>query len=175
VPRRRVHVHGTVLGLPTFAELADLVAVQRFNLAQLDLAKPCPGWAAKDPLGYGQWAGLVYDATATMIKALDFADQQLALIPEALRAVTPVAAGSLFAPNAWDQILSAAAPFRALIATYAAQSGCPWPAGSPPQPTAPDFDLKVYQWTGKALQSIEFGGAGILLLVAAFFLFGGKR
>ena len=171
--RRRVQ--GTVLGLPTFAELADLVAVQRFNLAQLDSVKACPAWAAKDPSGYGSWAAAVYDATAAMNHVLELASAEIDLVPEGLRAVTPVTVASLFTQSVWDQVLDAAKPFHALVATFAQKSGCPWPSGSPPQPTAPDFDLKAYQWTGKALQSIEFGGTMGLLLIAALFLFGGGK
>lgn len=173
--RRRIH--GTVLGLPTYAELADLVAVQRFNLAQLDSVKACAPWAAKDPSGYGSWAAAVFDATAAMNSVLTGAQAQIDLIPEGLRAVTPVAAGgTLFSKNMWDQVLDAAQPFHALVATFAQKSGCPWPSGSPPQPTAPDFDLKAYQWTGHALQAVQFGGSmGLILLVLAGVYMLGKR
>ncbi len=172
--RRRV---GTVLGLPTFAELADLVAVQRFNLAQLDSVKACPAWAEKDPSGYGSWAAAVYDASATMNHVLSLADGEIALVPEGLRAVTPVAVASVFTKSVWDQVLDAAKPFHALVATFAQKSGCPWPEGTPPQPTATDFDLKAYQWTGKALQAVQFGGSmGLILIVlAAAYMLGGKR
>jgi len=167
MPRRRV---GTVLGLPTYGELADLVAVQHFNLAQLDQAKSgCASWAEKDPLGYGAWAASVFDATAAMNKVLADAEAQIDLVPEGLRSVTPVAA-PLGVKNAWDQVLAAAEPFHALVTTYAQKSGCPWPAGAPPQPTSPDFDLKAYQWTGKALSAIQFGGSALLILGLAFLL-----
>lgn len=167
-------IHGTVLGLPTFAELADLVAVQRFNLAQLDSVKACPAWALKDPSGYGSWAAAVFDATAAMNHVLTLADAEIALIPEGLRSVTPVAVASVFTKSTWDQVLDAARPFHALVATFGQKSGCPWPSGSPPQPTAPDFDLKAYQWTGKALSFT--GGVGVMLLVlAAAYMLGGKR
>jgi len=165
---------GTILGKPTYAELADLVAVQRFNLAQLESVKECPAWADKDPVGFGAWAGQVFDAEATMNKALTDADAQIALIPEGLRDVTPVVA-PLGVTNAWDAILAAAQPFHALVATFTAKSGCAWPSGTPPQPTAPDFDLKVYQWTGKALSAIQFGGSTLVILALAFLLFGGNR
>jgi hypothetical protein len=161
---------GTVLGLPTYAELADLVTVQHFNLAQLDAAKSgCASWASKDPGGYGAWAASVYDATDAMNKVLADAQAQIDLIPEGLRAVTPIL-HPLGTPNAWDQVLAAAKPFHELVSTFAQKSGCPWPAGSPPQPTAPDFDLKAYQWTGKALSAIAFGGSTLLILGLAFLL-----
>jgi hypothetical protein len=165
-----------VLGLPTFAELADLVAVQRFNLAQLDSVKACPAWASRDPLGYGAWAALVFDNTAAMNHVLTLADAEIALIPEGLRSVTPVAVASPFTKSIWDQVLDAAQPFHALVATFVKESGCAWPSGSPPQPTAPDFDLKVYQWTGKALQAVQFGGSVglILLALAAAYMIGRK-
>jgi hypothetical protein len=164
---------GTVLGMPTYAELADLIAVQRWELGQLDSVKACPAWAAKDPLGYGAWAGQVFDATAAMNAVLTDAQAQVDLIPEGLRAVTPVAS-PLFTKNAWQQVLDAAQPFHQLVATFTAKSGCTWPAGTPPQPTAPDFDLKVYQWTGKALEVASFGGAGLLIL-GLVLLFGLSR
>jgi hypothetical protein len=169
MPHRRV---GTVLGLPTYAELADLVAVQRFNLAQLDTAKSeCAAWAAKDPTGYGAWAASVFDATEAMNTVLTSAQAQIDLVPEGLRTVTPIV-HPLGTDSAWDQVLAAAQPFHALVSTFAQKSGCTWPAGSPPQPTAPDFDLKVYQWTGKALSAISFGGSTLLILGLAFLLFG---
>jgi hypothetical protein len=173
VPRR---IHGTVLGLPTFGELADLVAVQRFNLAQLDSVRSCPAWAAKDPVGYGAWAASVYDATAAMNAVLTLAQGEMDLVPAGLRNVTPVAVASPFTKSIWDQVLDAAQPFHALVATFVKESGCAWPSGSPPQPTAPDFDLKVYQWTGKALQAVQFGGSVglILLALAAAYMIGRK-
>jgi hypothetical protein len=170
MPRRRV---GTVLGLPTYAELADLVAVQHWELGQLDTARAsCASWASKDPQGYGAWSASVFDATAAMNSTLADAQAQIDLVPEGLRAVTPVAS-PLFTKNAWDQVLAAAQPFHALVATFQQKSGCPWPAGTPPQPTAPDFDLKAYQWTGKALQAFQFGGAGLLIL-GLVLLFGSR-
>lgn len=164
-----------MFGLPTYGELADLVAVQRFNLGQLDTAKSqCATWAAKDPIGYGAWAASVFDATAAMTAELANASAQIDLVPEGLRSVTPVAS-PLGTSNAWDKVLAAAAPFHGLVATYAKDSGCTWPPGSPPQPTSPDFDLKAYQWSDKVLKSLEFGGSGLLILALAFLLFGGKR
>jgi hypothetical protein len=158
-----------VLGIPTYEELSDLVAVQRFNLAQLDSVKACPAWASKDPTGYGAWAGQVADATTKMTSVLDAADATLAAVPSALHAL-PI--NSMGTTSPWDDILAAAVPFHGLVATFMAQSGCPWPPGSPPQPTAPDFDLKVYQWTGKALSAVSFGGSLGLILLGAFLLFG---
>jgi hypothetical protein len=168
---------GTVLGQPTYAELADLCAVQRFNLAQIAEAKSaCATWAAKDPTGYGAWAASVYDASAALSSVLTDAEAEVNIVPEGLRSVTPVLS-PLGTDNNWKRVLAAAQPFHALVTTYAQKSGCAWPAGIPPQPTAPDFDLKVYQWTGKVLDSIQFGGSALLILGLAFLLFGqgGKR
>lgn len=162
---------GTVLGIPTYEELADLVAVQRFNLSQLDGVKACPAWAAKDPTGYGAWASAVYDATTKMTSVLDAADATLAAVPDALHSL-PI--NSMGTTSPWDDILAAAQPFHALVSTFVAESGCSWPKGSPPQPTAPDFDLKVYQWTGKALAAVSFGGSLGLILLGAFLLFGSR-
>lgn len=168
---------GTVLGQPTYAELADLIAVQRWQLAALDAVKACPAWAAKDPQGYGAWAASVFDASAAMTTVLDAADAQLALVPDVIRSVTPVEAGAWFQPNMWNQVLTAAQPFHALVATFGQKSGCTWTPGPPPQPTASDFDLSVYQWTGKALNAATFGGSTLLIALAVLLLaqHGGSR
>ena len=153
---------GSVFGLTTFGELKDLVAVQRWNLAQLDKARAaCPAWAEKDPSGYGVWAGKVYDASAVMIQVLEQADAQIALVPELLLNVTPVLGAT------WQGLLDAAAAFRPLVATYAQASGCAWPSGSPPQPTASDIDLQVYAWSDHTLKAVTstFEGFGTLALV----------
>lgn len=158
----RPDVDGTVFGLNTFGELKDLVAVQRWNLAQLDTARAaCPAWAEKDPTGYGAWASKVYDASSHMTQVLEQADAQIALVPDGLLNVTPVLGAT------WQNILDAASAFHPLITTYTKESGCPWPSGSPPQPTASDLDLEVYTWTDKTVKAVTSGfeGMGMLLFV----------
>lgn len=130
---------GTTLGAPTWAEVADLVAAQSYNLSQLDLNKACAAWAAADPQGYGAWAASVSDATGAMNAALDRA-----------KLMAQLNSGAPFVQ--WQAILDAAKPLDDLVRRFMKAGYCKWQTtGTMPQPTAPDFDLKAYVWTGKAL------------------------
>ena len=148
-PDAGTHDTGTILGAWSVAELEDLIAAQRYQLGELDAAKPCPAWAAADPQGYGAWAADVYDASQVMRMAIDNAQQVVDMTPEALRDVMPALA-------AWDHLIDAAKPFHDLAARFDKAGFCKWPdMGGMPQPKAKDLDLRAFNWTGDAMHEFE--------------------
>jgi len=113
------------------SELADLVALEQWQMAQMDAAKACPLWASADPQGYGQWAAALYDADAAMQGAIAFAQ---------------AATGDL--TNAFKGLVAAAKPYPGLIARLRASGRCsvPFATYSPPAPKSADFDVAAYAW-----------------------------
>jgi hypothetical protein len=139
----------------TVAELADLVAAERYQLAKFDAIKACPAWAAADPQGYGAWAANLYDATEAMNKALSWAQGVVNGVPEAIRDVTPARLAG-FVTDPWGDVVAAAHPFVDLLVRYKEAGYCQMPDMSGmPHPKAPDLDLKAYNWTGQALDKLK--------------------
>lgn len=144
---------GEVLGMHTVAELADLVAAERANLATLDAIKPCPAWAAADADGYGKWAADVYDASVALTHACDQAQALVDVTPDMVKNVAPVRVlTGLYDP--WQNLVDAARPMVDLVRRFMAAGFCPYPNTTMPQPKAPDFDLGAYKWSDQALKSM---------------------
>ena len=142
------HTTGSIAGHATVAELADLVADQRFQLAALDKVKPCAAWAAADPAGYGAWAASLFDASAAMTRRLEQADTIITITPDAVASVTP-------AQDMWDAILEAAKPFHGIMQTLGKAGYCTLDLSGRPAPKASDPDLKAYNWSGDALDDVK--------------------
>ncbi len=140
---------GTILGLPTVGELEDLVAAQKYQLAALEAIKACPGWAAADPAGYGQWAADFYDAAAALHAAIASAEAVIGLTPDAIKNYTP-------ADVPWNAVLAGAHPFTELLRRFMVAGYCAPPdLSAMPQPKNPDVDLAAYKWTDLATKKIE--------------------
>ena len=163
---------GEVLGMHTVAELADLLAAERYQLAQFDAIKACPAWAEADPAGYGAWAADVFDASAKLAAAIETAQSVVDFTPAAIASVTPARAisGPL---DLWQSLLDAAHPFVDLCRRFMVAGFCPMPSmAGMPQPKAPDLDLRAYIWTDAAAKKIEsaagaLGGTGKGILIGA--------
>ena len=172
------HTTGTIAGAWTMGELRDLVAAEVYQLQQLADVEGCPAWAAADPQGFGEWAARVYDARKELQASIDYANGILFVVPEAVMNITPTGATTFLtigAPNPWDRLIAAAHPFVDLLRQMNAAGFCKPPDMSGmPQPKAPDFDLKAYNWSGGALQSVanvasEVASTGRSALIAAAF------
>jgi hypothetical protein len=152
---------GEVLGMHTVAELADLVAAERYQLAAFLSIQACPPWAAADPVGYGTWAAAVFDAAAKLSAAIELAQSVIDLTPSAVASVTP--ARALTGPvDLWQGLVDAAHPFVDLSRRFIAAGFCPFPdMRGMPQPKAPDLDLKGYVWADAAAKKVEDVGSGL--------------
>ncbi len=152
---------GEVLGMHTVAELADLVAAERYQLGQFLSIQACPAWAAADPAGYGAWAADVFDTAAKLSAAIEAAQSIIDLTPAAVASVTPTRAITGLV-DLWQALVDAAHPFVDLARRFIAAGFCPFPdMRGMPQPKAPDLDLRAYVWSDAAAKKIEDVGAGM--------------
>jgi hypothetical protein len=151
------HAVGSILGFWSVGELHDLLAAKAYEVTQINAAaNACaPSWAATDPVGYGKWAGDLYDANQAFAKAQTNAQRVLDFVPQAMWSFTPTG-------SAWDEVIQAAHPFNDLSLRMVQEGHCAPPDFSKtPQPTASDLDLKIFQATDVATKKIESAASSV--------------
>ncbi len=144
---------GSIFGMHTVDELADLIAVVQYEKGQFDVAiANCQAWQQSDPQGFS-----AFQARWTALAAL-----LPPLVDAAQRAVdsvkAPIPMGSFFPiiGSEYTDLVQWRTKFGALNRDWVLANKCAAPNYSQmPQPKAIDPDLMVYKRADQAAKLIE--------------------
>jgi hypothetical protein len=166
-----LHQTGTIAGLWTVGELADLLDALSYTVGVVTAAwNDCETqWRAADPAGAAAWKADFDQGIAQFGKAWDEAHAIVSLLPDWMPIADAIPGLVKSAATvAWDDVVATVHTFTGLDRTMRAAGVCAAPTyPNMPQPTRSDLDLKAFNLTGGALQGIQKGAREVAKTVAS--------
>lgn len=143
---------GNIAGVPAASDLADMIRAVDYVIAQLSAMPPCD----KKP---STWQPMFNALTKGYAGIRQTFTAWIATVPDALQTATPADApqtltGDLTAADRWGTMTRLMSAFIDLDRQLRA-AGCAAPTyPAMPQPTRPDLDLELYNWSGQVLKKL---------------------
>jgi hypothetical protein len=147
---------GTLFGLPTVGELADLLAAKKKEVTEIRAAWTAAhaAWTAADAPAADAFARDIAAADARFDAAASSAQGVIAVTPDAIAAVVPIATPPGEERSTYAELVEASKPYVDLFVRLKGAGHAPAPY-IVPQPKSADADLGVYEGADTLAHGVE--------------------